>query len=83
MNETHNEPRPKTIMSAYFCRLGSCRFFSTGMGYIKIRISVTMWIPALENQRAVLSKHHPGVSGSQNFCTGTQVNQPVMNENVP
>lgn len=83
MNETHNEPRAKTAMRAYFCRLGSCRFLSTGMGYIKIRISVRMWIPALENQRAVLLKQNPGVSGSQNFCTGTQVNQAVMNVHDP
>lgn len=80
---TYNPPSAKTAMRANFCFLGNCSDFRTGIGYMRMTISVIMWIAELENHKAFLSKQKPGTVGSQNLARGTQLAQALMMVQVP
>ena len=80
---TYNPPRAKTAMRANFCFLGNCSDFRTGIGYMRMRISVRMWMAELENHRAFLSRQKPGTVGSQNLARGTQFAQALTMVQVP
>ena len=80
---TYNPPRAKTAMRANFCFLGNCSDFRTGIGYMRMRISVRMWMAELENHRAFLSRQKPGTVGSQHLARGTQFAQALTMVQVP
>lgn len=42
-------PRAKTIIRAMRCRLGRCSWLRKGRGRVATRMSVRMFMPALEN----------------------------------
>lgn len=83
LRRTYNPPSAKTAIRANFCFLGNCSDFKTGIGYMRMRVSVRMWMAELENHKAFLSKQKPGTVGSQNFARGTQLAQALMMVQAP
>lgn len=51
--QTYKPPRAKTAIKLYFCFLGSCRLFNTGIGNSKTDRSVMMLNAEKVNQNAI------------------------------
>src|SRR4051794_16531070 len=70
---TYKKPRQKTAMSMIFCRCGSCRDLSTGIGIVRIVKSLTRLTPAMMYQIVAGSIHLPLMLLSQKAATGWQM----------
>jgi len=81
---TYNPPRAKTPINAYFWRLGSCRRSSTGIGRIRMAMSVAMLREAFVNQIAVeLMQRPPGIVLSQKYDVGVHIKAVPSMDQIP
>lgn len=71
MGNAYIPPRPKTTMSALFCRWGMPRLFKTVIGRKRMMISCAIFTLAFENQIASWLRHFPfAMDLSQKKATG-------------
>ena len=78
---TYNPPNAKTNISPIFCFNGNLKLDNTGMGKMRIIISVKILKAALKNHRNFLGMQLP--PPSQNALTGTQVITAVITVSSP
>ena len=80
---TYNPPSANMAMRAALCLFGRKSANKDGIGMAKIARSVAIWMDALENQSPLELKQNPGMEGSQNLATGTQLRNALTIHHIP